>query len=194
MTEQAALWAAVLPVIRALEALDVPYYIGGSVAGSFTGVARSTQDADLIADLRPAHAFGLVRALEGEYYISEERVVEAIRNRRSFNLVHLGTAFKIDLFVLPDGAFARQAMARRIALDVPAARRSLDFCSPEDLVLAKLLWYEEGGKVSDRQWQDLQGILRLRGKELDLAYLEHWARQLGLGQSLATALSEAGLG
>lgn len=193
MAEEAALWAAVLPVIRALEELDVPYYIGGSVASSFAGVARSTQDADLIADLRPAHAFGLVRALEGGYYISEERVREAIRDRRSFNLIHLATAFKIDLFVLPDEAFAHQAMARRVALDVRAVERSLDFCSPEDVVLAKLRWYEQGGRVSDRQWQDLQGILRLRAEHLDRAHLEHWARELGLTELLATAFREAGL-
>lgn len=50
------LWKAVLPVIDALEALGVPYHVGGSVASSFVGIARATQDADLIADLRPEHA------------------------------------------------------------------------------------------------------------------------------------------
>jgi hypothetical protein len=51
MSGEPDLWQAVLPVVDALEALPAEYYIGGSVASSFTGIARFTQDADLVADL-----------------------------------------------------------------------------------------------------------------------------------------------
>jgi len=57
------LWQALIPVVDALEALGVPWHVGGSVASSFVGVARATQDADLVADLRLEHAEPLCQPL-----------------------------------------------------------------------------------------------------------------------------------
>jgi hypothetical protein len=186
------LWTALLPVVDTLEALDVPYHVGGSVASSFTGIARATQDADIVADLRPAHAAPLVQALQETYYIDQERVDQAIRGRRSFNAIHLPTMYKVDVFISKDTPFARENMERRVSLEVPGLGRSLWFSSPEDIVLHKLLWYSAGGGVSDRQWYDLQGVLRLRRGRLDLAYLRTWAATLGVADLLGRALLEAG--
>jgi hypothetical protein len=192
MIESPDLWAALLPVIDALEKLGVPYHVGGSVASSFTGIARATQDADLVAGLRPEHARPLVEALQGPYYIDQERVEHAIRTRRSFNAIHLGTMYKIDVFVAKDTQFARENMLRRVTIEVPGLGRSLWFSSPEDIVLHKLLWYAEGGGVSDRQWYDLEGVLRLQRKNLDHDYLRSWAERLGITDLLDRALREAG--
>ncbi len=192
MSEQPELWQALLPVVDALDSLKVDYYIGGSVASSFTGVARATQDADLIADLRPAHALLLTASLEEAYYVSRDRMIQAIRRRSSFNVIHLATMFKVDVFVMPRSSYARRSMARRTSLEIPEVGRPLDFCAPEDIVLSKLDWYRLGGEVSDRQWYDLQGVLRLQSENLDLDYLRSWARQLGLETLLERALSELG--
>lgn len=191
MTIPTEVWTAVLPIIETLESFSADYYISGSIASSYTGAARATQDADLVADLRPAHGLLLVTKLADRYYVSEERVQTAIRRRKSFNLIHLATAFKIDIFVLPDTSFAKAAMTRRTALDIPELGRSVDICSAEDIVLHKLQWYELGNRTSDRQWNDLQGVLRLRSDDLDTEHLQHWARELGLRDLLELALSEA---
>lgn len=193
MIESPELWSALVPVIDALEALGVSYHIGGSVASSFTGIARATQDADLVADLRPEHAAPLSQALQGTYYADPERIAQAIRSRRSFNVIHLGTAYKVDIFVSKATPFALQNMARRVLLEVPGLGRSLYFSSPEDIVLHKLLWYVEGSGISDRQWYDLQGVLRLQKSMLDLAYLQAWAERLDIAEFLQRALREAGL-
>jgi hypothetical protein len=187
------LWTALLPVIEALEALGVRYHVGGSVASSFVGIARATQDADLVADLRPEHAVPLAQTLAGTYYADEERISQAIRSRRSFNLIHLETAYKIDVFISKDTSFARAAMARHVARTIPSLERTLYFASPEDIVLNKLLWYADGGGVSDRQWYDIQGVLRLQAKALDFAYLRTWADGIGVSDLLQRALAEAGL-
>lgn len=193
MIDSPDLWAALLPVIDALESLGVPYHIWGSVASSFAGVARATQDADLVADLRPEHAAPLAQSLQGTYYADLERIAHAIRTRRSFNVIHLGTAYKVDVFVAKDAPFARQNMARRVSLEVPGLGRSLYFSSSEDIVLHKLLWYAEGGGVSDRQWYDLQGVLRLQKWTLDLDYLRTWGQRMGIADLLRRALEEAGV-
>jgi len=44
-----------LLVVEALEALGVPYFIGGSLASATYGVVRATMDVDLVADLRMDH-------------------------------------------------------------------------------------------------------------------------------------------
>jgi hypothetical protein len=187
------LWPALLPVVEALEALGVPYHVGGSIASSFVGVSRTTQDVDLVADLQLPHAAPFARSLEEKYYADPERIAHAVRRRTSFNVIHLETMYKVDVFVSKDTPFARENMARRIALDIPGLGRSLYFASPEDIVLHKLLWYAEASGVSDRQWYDLQGVLRLQGRSLDLAYLRNWASRLGVADLLDRAFKEAGL-
>jgi len=193
MATQSELWDALLPVVEALVALEVPYYVGGSIASSVTGVARATLDADLVAALRPEHAEPLAALLLPHYYMDVEMMQSAVRRYSSFNVIHLVTMFKVDIFVPQDTPFARENMRRRVALEVPEIGRTLYICAPEDIVLHKLLWYAAGSGISDRQWYDLQGVLRLQAYGLDLAYLRYWATVLGVGELLHRALDEAGL-
>jgi hypothetical protein len=65
--------------------------------------------------------------------------------------------------------------------------------SPEDVILHKLEWYRLGGGVSDRQWGDVLGVLKVQGEALDFGYLRQWAGELGLTELLAAALRDAGL-
>ena len=59
------------------------------------------------------------------------------------------------------------------------------------MILRKLQWYEEGGRVSERQWKDVLGVLKTQGERLDAVYLAEWARRLGLIDLLTEAQSEA---
>ena len=47
-------------VSRLFEDLGVPYLIGGSVASSALGVARTTLDVDMVADLHDQHVDAFV--------------------------------------------------------------------------------------------------------------------------------------
>jgi len=189
---QPELLSALSPVLDALRELGVRHYVGGSVASSAHGVARSSIDADLVAELRPEHVAGLIAALGDAYYVPEDRVRDAAARRASFNLIHLATMFKIDVFVARDRPFDKRAMARaRPASPAVAGDFAFPIASAEDMVLAKLEWYRRGGEVSERQWNDVLGILRVGGPALDREYLAEGARELGVGDLLERALGES---
>jgi hypothetical protein len=193
------LQAALVPLVDVLDALGAGYYIGGSVASSLHGIPRSTLDADLIADLKHEHVPELVARLQDAYYVDEGAIEEALASDAafaSFNVIHFATALKIDVFILQSTPFDqeefRRAAASPLAEDEPS--RSFNIASAEDMVLRKLQWYVLGGQISDRQWGDILGILKLRQQDLDYDYLRRWATQLELAALLERACAEAGIG
>lgn len=182
-----------LRVTQTLDELGVPYLIGGSLASTLYGEPRATMDADIIADLQQQHIEPFVRALTAEFYMDADSIREAIRNQRSFNLIHYATTFKVDVFVRKRRPFDDAQFARRkteVLLRDP--ERTAQFASPEDSILAKLEWYRMGGEVSDRQWRDILGMLKTQGNRLDRAYLERTAEQLGVQDLLARAFQSVG--
>lgn len=184
-----------LEVTRVLEELEVPYVVGGSLASSLHGIPRSTQDADLVAALRTDHIQPFIGRVDGSFYLSPERVEAAVRRRTSFNLIHLKTMIKVDLFVFSETPLARQEMARRQILPIPGETEvHLQVASPEDTILQKLLWYRKGGGVSERQWNDVRGVIKVQGRALDLGYLKEWAERSGIEDLLAQAFADSGVG
>jgi len=182
-----------LLVVEALEKLGVPYLIGGSLASSVHGIARATMDADLVADLRSEHAEPLASLLRETFYVDAEMIREAVRAHRSFNVIHLETMFKVDVFILGTGTFQRKEFSRRRSEIIAVEpERTAYIATPEDIVLSKLDWYRQGGQVSDRQWRDVLGVLKVQGDRLDLSYMRRWAVSLGLEQLLERALAETG--
>ncbi|MHC4119940.1 MAG: hypothetical protein ACYSWO_20795 [Planctomycetota bacterium] len=181
-------------VIACFDKLGIKYYIGGSVASSAHGMARATADVDLVADIEMSQVDGLVRDLEAEYYTSAGMVKDAIRRRASFNLIHLETMIKIDVFIAEDQPYNSEAFARRRSntLDEESSRKFY-LSSPEDIVLSKLRWYRKGRGVSEQQWKDVLGVLKVQGDKLDLEYLKHWASKLNLSKLLNRSLDDAGI-
>lgn len=181
-----------LKVTDILESFEIRYLIGGSFASAIHGVARMTADVDLVVDLSLNQIDPLVRALEGEFYLDAEAMRDAVRRRQSFNLIHLATMFKVDIFVLKRRPFDKAQFDRRerrpIALD---PERQAYIATAEDNILAKLEWYRLGNEASDRQWSDVRNVLKTQRGRLDLAYLDQWAAALGIADLMLRALKDA---
>ena len=168
--------------LRTLNRLRIEYAIGGSVASSLHGVSRMTRDADLTVE--PFHgreALFVTAFNPAEYYLNADSVRDALRHRSTFNILHPGTGYKIDIFVRKDEPFERAAFARRMPYPMPdAPDEPVLLHSPEDIVLFKLRWYRIGGEFSEKQWSDILGVLRTQRDGLDAAYLDRWATEIGV--------------
>jgi hypothetical protein len=181
-----------LAVADTFEGMKITYVIGGSMASAFYGVSRSTLDVDFVADVRPEHITVLAEALRPDFYLDEGMIRAAIEQRGSFNLIHLPTMFKVDVFIPGERNFDKLQLGRRIPASLtPEPVRQAYLLTPEDVVLAKLDWYRLGGEVSDRQWGDILGVLAVQAGRLDVAYMQDQAQELGIQTLLEKALLES---
>jgi hypothetical protein len=172
--------------------LEIPYVIGGSFASSAWGESRQTNDLDVAVRISAQQGRTLAEALAGDFMISADEIQRTLEDRdpyRAFQALHFDELFKIDVFVPLDTPFVRSEFerARRIELLPGLFVR----CStPEDIVLRKLMWFELGNRVSDRQWNDIVRVLEVQYPTLDLHYLHHWAQELGVADLLTEALAQ----
>jgi hypothetical protein len=180
-----------LLVVAALEKLDITYCIGGSFASSIHGLSRSTNDIDLVAAFKPKHAKTFAAEIQDDFYADDLAISRAASERRSFNVIHFDTGFKVDVFVSKARAFDDNQIERRQRRIVRPGQETAAFvATPEDTVLAKLEWYRRGNEVSDQQWRDVIGVLDVQWGKLDLEYLRHWGAELGVSDLLEEALDE----
>ena len=178
---------AALLLFEALDQLGIHYAIGGSFASSFHGIARATQGIDLVVELPANRVRDLYQAVSPHFYAGEETMLDAIRTGLSFNLIHLDSGFKFDLFVAARHPLGRDQLRRRGRVSTALLGGDplgVNIVSAEDIVLAKLLWYRAGGEVSERQWNDLVSLVEVQRNKTDSAYLETQAAQLGMADLL----------
>ena len=180
-------WRAFGVLLAALDRLSIRYAAGGSLASSVHGIPRATVAIDLVADLHDRDIAPLSAELSKEFYADDGVMREAVRACRPFNLIHYKSSYKFDLFPLPADPYYQGELDRRTVTEFSFGEGpSLRFpvVTPEDTVLTKLVWRQTGGEVSERQWSDVLGIIKVRGQELDQDYLRRWAAHLGVTQLL----------
>ena len=104
--------AVTLIVTTVLEKLKVPYLIGGSLASTIYGLIRTTQDTDIVADLDMDKIQAFVTALDGEFYIDDQMIAEAVKRKSSFNIIHRDMMFKVDIFIPSPNPFTESRFSR----------------------------------------------------------------------------------
>jgi hypothetical protein len=177
-------------VIEALDRAAIPYLIAGSIASGIHGVYRTSLDVDLVADLHPQQSAGLAKQLSGEFYADADMMRDALRAGRSFNLIHFASSYKFDIFPLLSDSYHQMQFSRRVVRNIVLDGEPLavPLATAEDTVLMKLVWYRSGGEVSERQWNDVRGIVAVQGQRLDRVYLAQWAAYLKVADLVEHAL------
>ena len=182
-------------VASLLEQQGIAYVLVGSFASSMHGMYRSTADIDIVADVHSNQVIPLLAALHESFYVDEHAVREAIDRRQSFNAIHFDSVFKVDIFIPKSDEFSRKQIERReLKKLAPDVEQTVYVATAEDTVLAKLRWYDSGGRVSTTQWNDVLGIIGGSSSKLDLTYLQDWAHKLHVTELLDQAFKEAGDG
>ncbi len=167
--------------------LGVEWVLGGSLASSLSGEPRSTMDVDLAVLVGGTGADQIVAAFSETFYVDLESVRYALENQDSLNLIEPGSGYKIAVFVLGDDVLDRRQIARRLWLSDLA----LWVTTPEDIVLRKLWWFDRGNRVSERQWNDIIGIIRTQDAALDRSDIERVAAAIGLADLSRRAFDDA---
>jgi hypothetical protein len=182
-----------LMVTSVLEDLKIPYAVGGSMSSSLHGIMRSTMDVDILADLHQEQVPAFISAVSGAFYADEEMITDAIEHRSSFNLIHLETAYKVDIFIPKERMFDKMQLERRVVSAVGEdPETNIYVTSPEDIILAKLEWYRMGGELSERQWRDVLGVVKTQAGKLDISYMQKLAKLMTVDDLLERVLREAG--
>lgn len=177
-------------ILGALESAGIPYMLTGSFAAAYHGTPRATQDIDLVIAPKVDQLGVLVRALQAAgYYVDLEAAREALRLEAQFNAIDPVTGWKVDFIIRKSRPFSIREFERRQRGqldDLP-----LTVVTAEDVVLAKLEWARLA--ESGRQLEDVVGLLRVRGGEMDLAHIESWLDALGVRPQWEEALARARL-
>lgn len=169
-------------VAKILKRFDIAYVVTGGIAISVWALPRFTADIDIVIQLNPESIKGLAKALRdlGEVvYIDEESMRRALERHGEFNFIDGGTGAKVDFFVSKNGSFEKSQFTRRVSKKILGEH--VDFVSPEDLILSKLLWHNEG--ESTKQLEDIKSVLRIQ-KKLDWKYLRAWAKKQATWRTL----------
>ncbi len=179
-------------ILEVFDLLEIPYQVVGSLASSMHGIPRATMDVDIVADLRTDQIGEFVDQLKTDFYADAEMIKEALARQRSFNLIHYASSYKFDIFPLAGDEYSLTQFGRREFSETKSFGNPIKcaVASAEDTILNKLRWYRLGGETSERQWNDLRGIIRIQGERLDRSYLNTWAPRLEVADLLERLLHE----
>jgi hypothetical protein len=178
-----------LDTVNRLNAAGIPYMVAGSYAIVLYGVARATQDVDIVIAPELAQLEDFVADVRSDFYVSAESARAAFARGSLFNVIDTKTGWKIDLIVRKSRPFSSEEFIRRRT--VTFRGRTVYVVSPEDSILSKLEWAQRSG--SERQLQDAESVAVIGWQSLDHEYLQHWATELGVVAELKAVLDRARL-
>jgi hypothetical protein len=183
---------AIASFFKRLEELDIPFMVGGSLASSAHGNPRQTNDIDIVIRIGPDDVDRFVEAFYGDFMVSRQSLIEALESDdeyRSFQISHFDSPLRVDCFVPVGTPYQLSEFSRRVRLEMMPGV-TVPVSSAEDIVLRKIQWYLLGGRVSDRQWNDIVGVLDMQHGRTDDSYLDSWATRLGIKDVLEEARSQ----
>lgn len=167
-----------LQIVKILDKLEIPYIITGGFAVAVLAKPRFTADIDIIVKIELKNISQLTKellAVDKNVYVSQEAMRDAIQNNGEFNFIHPETGLKVDFWLkrYPFEEFKRSIVKKIEGQDI-------NFISPEDLILSKLIWYNEG--QGSKQLEDIKSILKIA--KPDLKYIKAWAAKTSTSEIL----------
>ena len=171
---------ATVAVIDALQALDVPYILVGSLASNLYGIPRSTKDADFSVQLSPGGIHSILARLGPQFRLDPQVSFETVTGTTRYVVSVVGIPFRIEFFCMNDDPFAQERFARRQRS--PFLGRHAFVPTPEDVVVVKLRWASSLDRPKDAE--DARGVIAVQGERLDWDYIRRWCDAHGTREML----------
>lgn len=156
-----------------LDRAGVQYMVTGSLALCYFAEPRFTRDIDIVVDLEVGEERPFVRLFDPDYYIREEAVRSAIKNKTMFNALHMKMAFKVDFILHKKNVFHHSEFIRRERVDYNGV--PLSIISKADLIVAKMHWAKDS--FSELQLRDVRNLM---ATGYDADYVKTWVKTLSL--------------
>lgn len=173
-----------IKITEILDKLKIPYIVTGGMAVSVWGRTRYTADVDIVVELLEKNIDLLSKELlqvDKDVYVSEDAMREALETKGEFNFIHPQSQLKVDFWVAKDD-FNKQEIKRAVTKKING--KKVNFASPEDLILSKLLWYQLS--ESTRQLEDIESVLTI--SKVDMDYIKELAAKQGTTEILNSLL------
>jgi len=142
-------------IAERLDQAQIPYMLSGSVALSMYAQPRMTRDIDFVVDIERGQVDKFVELFKEDCYIDRESVLEAVRTRGMFNIIHEAWVIKADFVVRRDRPFRKTEFDRRRTVSIGG--KDLSVVTPEDLLLSKLHWAKKSR--SELQLGDVKNLI-----------------------------------
>lgn len=160
-----------------LHKAHIPYMVTGALSVIFYGRPRASHDIDFVIEAEDKNVTQLIKTFSSlphnEFPIDAYTIVEAVKHKHMFSLIHLPTVLKLNFFLLKNEAFDESRFDRRKTLTVFGQK--MDFAAPEDTILIKLLWYKETD--IEKHLIDAAFVYQIQKNELDMSYLNAWTKK-----------------
>ncbi|MFA7237452.1 MAG: hypothetical protein WC058_11355 [Phycisphaeraceae bacterium] len=167
-----------------IEQLEIPYMLVGSLSSNAFGVARTTQDADLVVLLRSDDLKRISQLLPTGFTLDQQASFETITGKTRYEVKIEEPIFKIELFELGDGPFDASRFDRRCRVDLDGRMRYMQ--TAEDVIIQKLHWFSRARRRKDHD--DIRDVIRTQNEFLDWNYIRHWCGELGITSELERML------
>jgi hypothetical protein len=162
-----------------LSAQSLSFMLTGSFALAYYATPRMTRDLDIVVALGEHDVGRLASAFSPDFYVDADAALNAVRQERMFNLMHLQSGIKVDFIIRKASEYRQLEFARRQAVAIAGIRTWI--VSREDLILSKLVW-----SADSRSELQLRDVRLLLAGHVDVDYIRLWAPRLGV----ATLLDE----
>jgi len=174
-------------VIDTFNQAKIPYMLVGAFSSNAYGIARSTNDIDIVVQLGDYPLEQIVKNLSGEFRLDPQTGFERVTATKRYRLVHQSSRFEVDVFELSDDPHDRKRFEQRIASSFFG--RAIYLPRPEDVIITKLRWAKGTGRGKDLE--DVENILNVQGKNIDLVYVRQWCKEHGTVDILETILKRS---
>lgn len=161
---------AVCALLDALQEAEIPHMVTGGLATNAHGIARSTDDADVVVQVDGSGLDRLASTLPSELQIGEQLSFEAITGSRRVIVTLRNHPFIIELFFLGSDPHHQERFRRRIHRYLPDLNREAWLATAEDMIIQKIRWNR------DKDRDDARNILAVQSDTLDFDYIEGWCR------------------